>query len=357
MCRAMTCDPACPAGYDCVETNGKMACRPKCEPACAKGMACDYTASPPACVLPNPQDFTLLISIATRYQIGEEVGSFYDMDTPVGFLGTYVSGEPTNACPLLACKKEHAGEDLDAIDEACYGDDDYSFFADSYSKAPYMEAFNVEAKWNDSRGEYEYLARTWREVHVDVGAALADGKWAGSSAAVSLYASSLDIEGVDGQNLPAGRPLDVTVAFRHKATGATFAESQVGVGTLVVPFPDIPDGLCFHGRNALSLVVRVSTNAAKDQLAYSLNIVKPADPGAPFVAPPAAAAADAAEVEGYEEGDGPLGLEMTPKVRARLDAALKRRAERREAIKKRRNGGFDGPGPAASSALGARRRR
>ena len=48
-----------------------MACRPTCVPACKAGMACDLKASPPVCILPNPNDFTLVIRTVERYQTGE----------------------------------------------------------------------------------------------------------------------------------------------------------------------------------------------------------------------------------------------------------------------------------------------
>ena len=46
-----------------------MTCRPECNPACEAGMACDYSASVPVCILPNPQDFTLFISMSERFQV------------------------------------------------------------------------------------------------------------------------------------------------------------------------------------------------------------------------------------------------------------------------------------------------
>ena len=45
-----------------------MTCRPECNPACDAGMACDYSASPPECILPDPQNFTLFISMSERFQ-------------------------------------------------------------------------------------------------------------------------------------------------------------------------------------------------------------------------------------------------------------------------------------------------
>ena len=65
----MKCSPyPCPDGYACVDMGGEMQCRPKCWPACGRGFACDYTASPPACILPDPEKFTLFIAMSQRFQ-------------------------------------------------------------------------------------------------------------------------------------------------------------------------------------------------------------------------------------------------------------------------------------------------
>ena len=64
------CDPACAAGYACIEVDGKMACKLNCLEPCGPGLACDMTAVPPACVLPEPKNFTLLVSWAERFQTG-----------------------------------------------------------------------------------------------------------------------------------------------------------------------------------------------------------------------------------------------------------------------------------------------
>ena len=66
VCRALACSPECASTQACVEVAGKMTCVPQCNPKCDAGLACNYTASTPVCVLPNPRDFTLFISMQVR---------------------------------------------------------------------------------------------------------------------------------------------------------------------------------------------------------------------------------------------------------------------------------------------------
>ena len=40
LCKAMTCDPACPDGQACTDVAGAAVCRPNCEPFLYSGYAC-----------------------------------------------------------------------------------------------------------------------------------------------------------------------------------------------------------------------------------------------------------------------------------------------------------------------------
>ena len=90
------------------------------------------------------------------------------------------------------------------------------------------------------------------------------------------------------------KPLDITVAFRHKPTALTSSESHTTVGTLgqQVSYSN----LCYTGSDALAAVITVTTTPAKDRLYYSLRVVK-APPAVPLQQPPAPAAAAAAAAE------------------------------------------------------------
>ena len=88
---------------------------------------------------------------------------------------------------------------------------------------------------------------------------------------------------------------------------------------------------CYHGNDALSAVVTVTTTPAKDRLAYTLNIVRPYDPDAP-----AAAASSAAAPDVLPGDDGAVSVGMTPPARARIAEMRQKRKERRESRRRGR---------------------
>ena len=62
--------PDCAVGYVSIHVAGSMVCKPECAPACAPGYVCDYMATMPECILPNPTNFSLLITMTERFQVG-----------------------------------------------------------------------------------------------------------------------------------------------------------------------------------------------------------------------------------------------------------------------------------------------
>ena len=75
----------------------------------------------------------------------------------------------------------------------------------SHSAAPFVESSVVYAAFSDSRGKGGVLGQFWREVHVDVGAAIEAGRF-GGSADVQVFARSVYLKDLSGAILVGESP-------------------------------------------------------------------------------------------------------------------------------------------------------
>ena len=92
----------------------------------------------------------------------------------------------------------------------CSADEQDEYGAELFDAAPYMESFLASGEWTDAAQNLSDsllapLHAKWREVHVDVGAALKAGAWSGNTSVVVNARSLLLQDYMTGATLVRAR--------------------------------------------------------------------------------------------------------------------------------------------------------